>query len=358
MPRDGDYRPPVPGLVCTTAPGLRPSVLELQGAAKRFRIGAREITALHPLTLSIADGEVFGIVGHSGAGKSTLLRLLNRLETASEGRVLVDGEDVGALDADGLRRLRRRVGMIFQHFNLLSSRSVARNIAFPLELAGTAATVVRKRVDQLLDWVGLGEHRDKYPAQLSGGQKQRVGVARALASSPKLLLCDEATSALDPQTTGAVLDLLDRSNREFGLTIVLITHEMDVVRRICDRVAVLDAGHLVETGPVAEVFLHPDHPTTRRFVAEAEHDDGKASVLAVASGRILRLTFTGPDTYRPMLGQIARDTGIDFSILDGRIDRIKHTPYGQLTIAIDGGDIDTAQARLAQAGVHIEVLRP
>ncbi len=333
-------------------------MLELHGAGKRFRIGAREITALHPLTLSVAAGEVFGIVGHSGAGKSTLLRLLNRLETASEGQVLVDGEDVGALDADGLRRLRQRVGMIFQHFNLLSSRTVAHNIAFPLELAGTPAAQVRQRVDELLDWVGLVEHREKYPAQLSGGQKQRVGIARALATSPKLLLCDEATSALDPQTTGAVLDLLDRSNREFGLTIVLITHEMDVVRRICDRVAVLDAGHLVETGPVAEVFLHPQHPTTRRFVAEAEHDAGDGGVFAAASGRILRLTFVGAETYQPVLGRIARDTGIDFSILDGRIDRIKRTPYGQLTIAIEGGDADAAQSRLLEAGAHIQVLRP
>ncbi|KLJ00619.1 methionine ABC transporter ATP-binding protein [Luteimonas sp. FCS-9] len=325
---------------------------------KSFPVHGREVVALHPLDLTIEAGEVFGIVGHSGAGKSTLLRLINGLETPTGGTLTVDGQTLGSLDGDGLRRLRRRVGMIFQHFNLLSARTVLDNIAFPLLLAGTPKAQARARAQELLVRVGLEAHRDKYPAQLSGGQKQRVGVARALATEPKILLCDEATSALDPQTTASVLQLLDGINRELGLTIVLITHEMDVVRRVCDRVAVLDAGHLVESGPVAEVFLHPQHPTTRRFVAESEAIDEGAlhEDIAHVDGRLLRLTFTGEETWQPLLGRVARETGIDYTILAGRIDRIKRLPYGQLTLAVTGAQADDALRRFAQAGVHVEEL--
>ena len=319
----------------------------------------RAITALHPLDLAIGAGEVFGIIGHSGAGKSTLIRLINRLEEPSGGRVLIDGQDATALDAEGLRALRRRIGMIFQHFNLLSARTVAGNVAFPLELAGVPKARIDARVAELLRTVGLEAHAAKYPAQLSGGQKQRVGIARALATEPKILLCDEATSALDPQTTASVLALLARINRELGLTIVLITHEMDVIRRVCDRVAVLDAGRLVESGPVSQVFLHPQHPTTRRFVSESEHvDEGELHRdFAAVGGRIVRLTFLGDGTYEPLLGRIARQTGVDYNILSGRIDRIKDTPYGQLTVALVGGDQNAAQAGFVDAGVHVEELR-
>ena len=334
-------------------------MIEFQQASKSYRIAGKDTPALLPLDLRIEAGEVFGIIGHSGAGKSTLLRLINRLESASGGRIRVDGEDVGALDADGLRGLRRRVGMIFQHFNLLSSKTVAANIAFPLELAGASRADVGRRVDELLARVGLSEQAHKYPAQLSGGQKQRVGIARALATGPKLLLCDEATSALDPQTTASVLQLLSGINRELGLTIVLITHEMEVIRRVCDRVAVLDAGTLVESGPVSEVFLHPRHPTTRRFVAEAEHvDEGELHRdMAEVPGRILRLTFLGEKTYEPLLGRVAREAGVDYNILAGRIDRIKDTPYGQLTVSLVGGDAELALAAFARAGVHVEQVR-
>ncbi|WP_372017949.1 methionine ABC transporter ATP-binding protein [Pseudoxanthomonas sp. 10H] len=337
-----------------------PPSIQLQQVHKSYAAGGRQVAALHPLDLEIQAGEVFGIIGHSGAGKSTLIRLINRLEEPSGGRLRVEGQDVTALDRDGLRALRRRIGMIFQHFNLLSSRTVAGNVAFPLELAGTPRAEVASRVAGLLERVGLAEHAGKYPAQLSGGQKQRVGIARALATEPKILLCDEATSALDPQTTASVLELLSRINRELGLTIVLITHEMDVIRRICDRVAVLDAGRLVEAGPVTEVFLHPQHPTTRRFVSEAEHvDEGglHADVRAV-EGRIVRLTFLGPDTYAPLLGRVARHAGVDYNILSGRIDRIRETPYGQLVVALVGGDADAAQRAFVEAGVTVEVLRP
>ncbi|MFO6016924.1 ATP-binding cassette domain-containing protein, partial [Pseudomonas aeruginosa] len=214
-------------------------MIEFHDVHKTYRVAGREIPALQPTRLNIQAGQIFGLIGHSGAGKSTLLRLINRLEEPSGGRILVEGEDVTALDAEGLRRFRQRVGMIFQHFNLLSSKTVADNIAMPLRLAGGFSRAeVDARVSELLARVGLSDHARKYPAQLSGGQKQRVGIARALACRPSILLCDEATSALDPQTTASVLQLLAEINRELKLTIVLITHEMDVIRRVCGQVEV------------------------------------------------------------------------------------------------------------------------
>ena len=335
-------------------------MIEFHQVHKAYPVQGRTITALQPCDLRIEAGQVFGLIGHSGAGKSTLLRLINRLEEPSGGRIVIDGEDITALDAQGLRRFRQQVGMIFQHFNLLASKTVAANVALPLQLAGELdRSQIASRVNQLLQRVGLAEHAHKYPAQLSGGQKQRVGIARALATEPKILLCDEATSALDPQTTGQVLQLLAEINRELGLTIVLITHEMDVIRRVCDQVAVMDAGVIVEQGPVAQVFLHPRHATTQRFVRESEHvDEGEQyDDFAHVSGRILRLTFQGEATYAPLLGTVARETGVDYSILAGRIDRIKDNPYGQLTLALTGGDIDAALARFQAADVHLEVLR-
>ncbi|CAK13062.1 methionine ABC transporter ATP-binding protein [Pseudomonas entomophila] len=335
-------------------------MIEFQNVHKTYRVDGRDIPALNPTSLTIEDGQVFGLIGHSGAGKSTMLRLINRLEAPSGGKIIVDGEDVTAFDANQLRRFRQQVGMIFQHFNLLASKTVADNVALPLVLAGELSRgEIDKRVTELLARVGLQDHARKYPAQLSGGQKQRVGIARALSTNPKILLCDEATSALDPQTTASVLQLLAEINRELKLTIVLITHEMDVIRRVCDRVAVMDAGKIVEQGPVAEVFLHPEHPTTKRFVQEDEQvDEGEQrDDFAHVPGRIVRLTFQGDATYAPLLGTVARETGVDYSILAGRIDRIKDVPYGQLTLALIGGDMEAAFARFKAADVHMEVLR-
>ena len=334
-------------------------MIHLQNIQKSFQVAGRDVQALAGIDLSIESGEIFGIIGHSGAGKSTLVRLINLLERPTAGRVLIADTEVTALDAEKLRATRQGIGMIFQHFNLLSSKTVAENIAWPLKIAGWDKKDVAPRVAELIARVGLQEHADKYPAQLSGGQKQRVGIARALATRPKILLCDEATSALDTQTTRSVLDLLADINRELGLTIVLITHEMDVVRRICDRVAVLDSGLVVEVGPVSKVFLHPQHTTTKSFVMEAEHVDENEQVddFAHVPGRVVRLTFTGDATYSPVLGEVARNTGIDFSILSGRIDRIKDTPYGQLTVAFTAGNIDAALVQLAQRGIVVEALR-
>ncbi|MDO7909586.1 methionine ABC transporter ATP-binding protein [Pseudomonas sp. 22-AL-CL-001] len=335
-------------------------MIEFQDVHKTYRVGGRDIPALQPTQLVIEDGQVYGLIGHSGAGKSTLLRLINRLEAPTGGRIIVDGEDVTAFDANQLRRFRQQVGMIFQHFNLLASKTVADNVALPLTLAGELSRgEIDQRVNELLARVGLADHARKYPAQLSGGQKQRVGIARALATRPKILLCDEATSALDPQTTASVLQLLAEINRELKLTIVLITHEMDVIRRVCDRVAVMDAGRIVEQGAVADVFLHPVYPTTRRFVQEDEQvDEGEQrDDFEHVPGRIIRLTFQGEATYAPLLGTVARETGVDYSILAGRIDRIKDVPYGQLTLAVTGGDMEAAFARFTAADVHMEVLR-
>ena len=326
---------------------------------KSYQVGGKAVPALHPTSFAIETGEVFGIVGHSGAGKSTLVRLINLLERPTGGSIKIDGEDVTHYNAAQLRAFRRNVGMIFQHFNLLSSKTVHDNIAFPMKLAGIySKTEIQQRVAELLELVSLSEHATKFPSQLSGGQKQRVGIARALACRPTILLCDEATSALDPQTTHSVLKLLADINRELGLTIVLITHEMDVVRRVCDRVAVMDAGRVVEMGPVSDVFLHPQHPTTRDFVFESDSVDRTElqQNLKKAKGRILRLTFKGESTYDPLLGSVARKSGVDFSIISGRIDHIKETPYGQLTLALVGGDLAVAMAALEAADVHVEVM--
>ena len=337
-------------------------MIEFQQVHKAYTVQGRQIPALQPTDLHVRRGEVFGLIGHSGAGKSTLLRLINRLEEPSGGRISIDGTDVTALDAAGLRNFRRRIGMIFQHFNLLASKTVAENVAMPMRLAGEqGSAAIAQRVRELLARVGLSEHANKYPAQLSGGQKQRVGIARALATGPNILLCDEATSALDPQTTAQVLQLLAEINRELGLTIVLITHEMDVIRRVCDRVGVMDAGVIVELGDVADVFLHPQHATTRRFVQESDEDSPSGDEdWQQVEGSIVRLTFLGESTYAPVLGRVARETGIDYSILAGRIGHIKDQPCGQLTIALNGTGAQSLAAReqLQAAGVTLEVIRP
>jgi len=252
-------------------------MIRLRDVSKTYP--SSDAAALDGVSLDIPAGGVFGVIGQSGAGKSTLIRLINALERPTSGRVEVDGIDVAALSAAELRALRRRIGKIFQNFGLLSSRTVAANVAFPLVLAGVPKADREAKVAALLDRVGLSDHAAKYPAQLSGGQKQRVGIARALATDPDILLCDEATSALDPETTRSVLTLLRDLNRDLGLTIVLITHEMDVVRYVCDRVAVLERGQVVETGTVTDIFANAAHPATRRMLQSLSHRerDGAAS---------------------------------------------------------------------------------
>jgi D-methionine transport system ATP-binding protein len=336
------------------------TAIEFRSVYKSYRGRKDDFPALSDINLQIEAGEVFGVIGHSGAGKSSLVRLINLLERPTSGHLNADGLDLKSLNGAELRHWRRQVGMIFQHFNLLSCKTVWENVALPLRLAGAKKEETNARVSELLGRFELQDLSHRYPAQLSGGQKQRVGIARALACRPKILLCDEATSALDPETTHSVLELLATINREFGLTIILITHEMDVVRRVCDRVAVLENGRVIEVGAVSDLFLHPQQPATRRLVFEAEQineAEQEQNLSRVAGHEVLRLTFRGEATYEPLLGSVARETGVDYSILSGRIDRIKDVPYGQLTLALVGGDVSAALQRLAAKNIHIEKLR-
>lgn len=335
-------------------------MIHLRNVHKSYTVKDKIIPALSGIDLSIVRGEIFGVIGHSGAGKSTLIRLINLLERPSEGGITVDGEEILNYDTLALRNFRRNIGMIFQHFNLLSSKTVAENVSFPIRIAGERDSAkIDARVDQMLELVGLSRHKHKYPKQLSGGEKQRVGIARALANRPKILLCDEATSALDPQTTRSILQLLREINEKLSLTIVLITHEMDVIRTICDRVAVIDGGKIVESGPVTQVFLHPAHPTTRNFVLEAEHvteDEMTQTLSQNGDAMVRRLTFMGGAMAQPVFTQIARECDVDFLILNGRFGKIKSTPCGQLTVSVRG-DNDKAMValrRLSDAGVVVE----
>lgn len=339
----------------------RVRVIQIEALEKHYGSGKQKVTALRGIDLRIAQGEIFGIIGRSGAGKSSLIRTLNLLEKPSLGRVVIDGEDITQYSGEQLRQLRQQIGMVFQHFNLLSSKTVAQNIAFPLTLSGTYSKAEREqRVDELLELVGLQAHRDHYPAQLSGGQKQRVGIARALANHPKLLLCDEATSALDPETTQSILRLLLEINQKLGLTIVLITHEMQVIRSICDRVAVIEAGVIVESGPVVEVFLHPEHSVTQALVAENQALDLSLlqQMQAKPNSELLRLTYVGAATHEPILHRIAAHSSAEIAVLQGVIARIKNTPYGQLIVELSGSDEERNKVKtlLSAAQVRIDTL--
>jgi len=335
-------------------------VIRLEHLTHHYRTPAGLVRALDDVDLHVRQGEIFGIIGRSGAGKSTLIRTLNLLERPTQGSVRVQGRDVTAFTEPELRAFRQSVGMVFQHFNLLRSRSVLENVCFPLKLAGLARTAQVTRARDVLELVGLADQAHKYPAQLSGGQQQRVGIARALANHPTLLLCDEATSALDPETTQSILALLQDINARLQLTIVLITHSMEVIRTVCDRVAVLDAGRVVESGEVLDVFLHPRHAVTRALLSESGVDNEAWRAMADSvSGRLLRLSFRGADTAQPLLSRASRALGLDLSILHGTVGRIKTVPYGQLVVAAQGPQEGLTQLSgwLDRSGVQHEVLR-
>ena len=306
----------------------------------------REFKALDDVSIEIRPGEIFGIIGRSGAGKSTLVRCINLLNRPSEGTVTVDGKNLTELSEDELRESRRSIGMIFQHFNLLSSRTVYDNVALPLELVGTPKNVIREKVEPLLKLVGLTEHAHKYPSQLSGGQKQRVGIARALTNDPKVLLSDEATSALDPETTVATLALLKPINKELGLTIVMITHEMQVVKQICERVVVMNYGKIVEQGKVVDIFMSPQHETTKALIGNVMARDMPASILdRFRKARenhpnsdavyLLRLAFSGNEVTRPVISECSRRFNLDFNILRGTVDDVQGQTLGSLTVLIE-----------------------
>ncbi|WP_407523917.1 methionine ABC transporter ATP-binding protein [Methylobacterium oryzisoli] len=344
--------------------GAQDALVRLEGVAKTYpaRRGAAAVTALDGIDLAVRRGSVVGVIGRSGAGKSTLIRLVNGLERPTSGRVIVDGAEISALSERALRRERRGIGMIFQHFNLLSARTAAGNVALPLELAGYDKAAIRARVGELLDLVGLSDRRDRYPAELSGGQKQRVGIARALATNPKVLLSDEATSALDPETTHQILDLLGRINRDLGLTILLITHEMSVIRAIAHEVAVLDQGRIAESGDVFEVFTRPQAAITRTFL---DRETGRMLPPLLASrlrpagaggALVLRITFRGPHATDPVLAQLAQEAGITACILSGTVDEIAGRPFGTLVVSIPPDEAARTTAFLHARGLGAEVL--
>jgi D-methionine transport system ATP-binding protein len=307
------------------------------------------VRAVDGVTLDVEAGEIFGVIGYSGAGKSTLVRLVNALETTTAGSVVVDGTDLTGLSEARLRPVRARIGMIFQQFNLLSSRTVAGNVAYPLEVAGWSRADRDARVAELLDFVGIADKASVYPSKLSGGQKQRVGIARALAANPRILLADEATSALDPETTADVLALLQRVNRELGITVVVITHEMEVVRSICHRVAVMEHGRVVELGDAYGIFSSPAHAVTRRFVASALRDRPSDAVLTRLrtrhAGRIVSVRVDEvAGSSAQVMGALA-DHGVTGTIVYGGISEVAERPYGSLTLELVGSD-DAVHAAL------------
>ncbi len=310
-------------------------MIELRHLGKTYKTADKEIVALEDIDLSVQDGEIFGIIGVSGAGKSTLVRCINLLEKPTAGQVLIDGEDITALDRKSLLSLRRSIGMIFQGFNLLEQRSVLRNVTFPLEVSGIKRAAARDRAMELLDLVGLKDRAGSYPSQLSGGQKQRVAIARALATGPKYLLCDEATSALDPNTTRSILDLLKRINKTMGVTIIVITHEMRVINQICDRVAVLDQSRIAEEGKVSDVFLNPQSEIAKELILPVGKKD-----YDIHGGRRVRLTFHSENSGKPLISEMVLECQAPVNILFAETKEIDGQPYGQMLIELPGDERD------------------
>ncbi len=318
-------------------------MIELKHITKTFHTQKGDIHACQDVNLTIQDGEIFGVIGYSGAGKSTLVRIINQLEKQTSGEVLIDGEDITKCDAQQLRQRRTKIGMIFQHFNLLWSRTVQKNIELPLEIAGLAKEERQKKAKELIELVGLQGRENAYPSELSGGQKQRVGIARALANDPTILLCDEATSALDPDTTEQILDLLKKINQQLNITIVMITHQMEVVQKICHRIAVMSEGKVVEEGHVKDIFEHPQHTITKRFVRDisSKVDDDKLNAdlkLIYPDGILLRLTFDEDISRQPIVSRVIKETDLSISIVSGNLTNTIDSSFGILIVNILGGN--------------------
>ncbi|MCD8786557.1 methionine ABC transporter ATP-binding protein [Staphylococcus gallinarum] len=339
-------------------------MIELNQIVKRYKTKKQDVLAVDHVDLSIQSGSIFGVVGFSGAGKSTLIRLLNNLEQPTSGDVIIDGDTIGKLSKSELRKKRQKVSMIFQHFNLLWSRTVLNNITFPLEIAGVSRSEAKQRALELVELVGLKGRVDAYPSELSGGQKQRVGIARALANEPNVLLCDEATSALDPQTTDEILDLLLKIKEQRNLTIVIITHEMQVIRRICDEVAVMENGRVIEQGAVTSVFENPQHDVTKRFVKDDLNDDFDESITDLVhiddNSYIVRLNFTGNNTTEPLISYITKTHDIDVNILEANIKHSKDGSIGFLVLhlpSLDSEKFEKFKNDLEAQHVSLEVLK-
>ena len=324
-------------------------MIKLDKISKSFNDGKAAVHALHAISLEVGAGQIYGVVGTSGAGKSTLIRCVNRLEVPESGRIWVDGEEITALDPAALRKARQGMGMIFQQFNLLSQRTSAENIAYPLEIAGIPKTERDGRVKELLNLVGLENKADAYPAQLSGGQKQRVGIARALANHPKVLLSDEATSALDPTTTDSILELLVDLNQKLGLTILLITHQMEVVKKVCDHVAILENGYLLESGAIFDLIADPHSRLSKAFFPPIQ--EGLLDPEAIQAA----ITFLGDAADEPILASMMRKFDVDVNFLGGNIQQIGRRRVGQLQVELKGDQVPEALTYLQQRGLRVEV---
>ena len=341
-------------------------MIELEQISKTFADAGREVHAVNNVSLTIRNGDVFGIIGFSGAGKSTLVRCINLLERPTEGSVRIDGKELTRMPAKELRQARRKIGMIFQHFNLMPSRTIFGNVAYPLKGSGLRKDQIAEKVRKLLDLVGIADKENAYPSQLSGGQKQRAAIARALANDPDILLCDEATSALDPQTTKSILKLLERLNRELGITLVIITHEMAVVKEICNRVAVMDHGRVVEEGEVFSVFASPKEELTRSFIKTTSNLQkieeliaAKSPVVALKPGeRIVRLSYVERNASEPLISTMTKKYGVILNIIFADIEIVQNAPIGGTVGILSGPQdkMDEALEDLRSKNVGVEVI--
>lgn len=342
-------------------------MIRLENVSKTFTDSNKEVHAVNNVSLTINDGDIFGIIGFSGAGKSTLVRCINLLEKPTDGKVFVDDAEITALSGRELRKARKKIGMIFQHFNLMPSRTIFGNVAYPLRGSGLSKEEIKEKVHHLLELVGISEKENAFPSQLSGGQKQRVAIARALANDPNILLCDEATSALDPQTTKSILKLLQQLNQTLGITVVVITHEMAVVKEICNRVAVMDHGDVVEEGEVFHVFASPKEPLTRSFIKTTsnlqkieELIEADSPVVATKKGElIVRLTYVEKNTSEPLISTVTQKFGIILNIVFADVEIVQNAPIGG-TVAIvsgEGSRIDEALQYLRDKNVGVEVIK-
>ena len=342
-------------------------MIELVGVHKTFTTKDLNVEACKDVNLKIEDGDIFGIIGFSGAGKSTLVRCINLLERPTSGKVLIDGVDITQLKEAELRKIRKKIGMIFQHFNLMRSRTVYQNIAYPLKGSKLTKAQIDKKVKDLLELVGLSEKLNAYPSELSGGQKQRVAIARALANDPKVLLCDEATSALDPQTTSSILKLLKEVNQKLGITIVLITHEMAVIKEICNRVAVMELGKVVETGNILDIFSHPKAQMTIDFINSTnpitkiyELIDNGAEIVRLHKGqRLLKLTYGAEETKEALISQLSKKYDVVCNIVFGNVEVIQQAALGSLIVMLEGSEdaMRKAEAELKHYNIEVEVLK-
>lgn len=342
-------------------------MIRLENVSKTFTDSNKEVHAVNNVSLTINDGDIFGIIGFSGAGKSTLVRCINLLEKPTDGKVFVDDAEITALSGKELRKARKKIGMIFQHFNLMPSRTIFGNVAYPLRGSGLSKEEIKEKVHHLLELVGISEKENAFPSQLSGGQKQRVAIARALANDPSILLCDEATSALDPQTTKSILKLLQQLNQTLGITVVVITHEMAVVKEICNRVAVMDHGDVVEEGEVFHVFASPKEPLTRSFIKTTSNLQkieeliaADSPVVATKKGElIVRLTYVEKNTSEPLISTVTQKFGIILNIVFADVEIVQNAPIGG-TVAIvsgEGSRIDEALQYLRDKNVGVEVIK-